>query len=237
VAKRRAQKQPARQQQPTQFAFRAGDPRGARSRLVWAVGIGALSWLVIPSAWALAVRLLVAWDVAAVVLLAIAGGMIASSSAPETGRRAAADDPGRTAVWAIVLLGSAFSVFGATVVMRTAAADSGLGGGELLALCAGTVLVSWLLTHASFTLRYAHLFYRTSAGEDAGGLEFPGGDRPDDLDFAYFAFTVGMCFQVSDVTVSARLIRRTVLAHSMLSFAYNTVIIALVMNLVVGHLS
>ena len=69
------------------------------------------------------------------------------------------------------------------------------------------------------------------------GVEFPGGEPPDDLDFAYFAFTIAMCFQVSDATVSSRQIRHTVLAHALLAFAYNTVILALALNLIVGQLS
>jgi len=98
-----------------------------------------------------------------------------------------------------------------------------------------TVGLSWLVTHTAFTLRYAHLYYRGGPA-DEGGLEFPGDDKPDDFDFAYFAFTIGMCFQVSDVAVTDRHIRRTALLHSLMSFAYNTVIIALVLNLVMGHL-
>jgi uncharacterized membrane protein len=105
----------------------------------------------------------------------------------------------------------------------------------LLILCVVTVIVSWCLTHTAFTLRYAHIFYRAGRDEE-GGLNFPGKAKPDDLDFAYFAFTIGMCFQVSDVTVTTRTVRRTALAHALLSFAYNTVVLALVVNLIVGHL-
>ena len=85
-------------------------------------------------------------------------------------------------------------------------------------------------------MRYAHLFYRDAPGGE-GGLAFPGPRKPDDFDFAYFAFTVGMCFQVSDVVVTSAQIRRAVLGHAVLSFAYNTVIVALVLNLLFGFLS
>lgn len=84
-------------------------------------------------------------------------------------------------------------------------------------------------------LRYARLYYRDD-GAGEGGLEFPGKEPPDDFDFAYFSFTIGMCFQVSDVSVSSRLIRRTVLVHSLVSFLYNTAILALALNLVFGRL-
>ena len=81
--------------------------------------------------------------------------------------------------------------------------------------------------------RYAHLYYREDA-EGVGGVTFPGEHPPTYSDFAYFAFTVGMCFQVSDACVTSPQIRRTVLAHAVVSFVYNSVILAFVLNLVFG---
>jgi len=102
------------------------------------------------------------------------------------------------------------------------------------ALAIGAVGLAWTLTHTAFTLRYAHLYYR---GRERGGLTFPGTDEPCEMDFAYFAFTIGMCFQVSDVVVCDARVRRTALAHALLSFVYNTTILALVLNLVFGFLT
>jgi uncharacterized membrane protein len=101
-------------------------------------------------------------------------------------------------------------------------------------MCFLAVVAAWGVTHTAYTLRYAHLYYRDAGGE--GGLVFPGDDKPRDLDFAYFAFTIGMCFQVSDVTISSPIIRRGALGHSLLSFAYNTAVLALSLNLVFGYL-
>ena len=103
----------------------------------------------------------------------------------------------------------------------------------LVALCLLNVALSWALTQTSFALRYAHLYYREDK-EGVGGVDFPGGAPPAYFDFAYFAFTVGMCFQVSDTTVSSPQIRRAVLLHATLSFVYNTAILAFVLNLVFG---
>ena len=86
---------------------------------------------------------------------------------------------------------------------------------------------------AAYALRYAHLYYRDDE-EGVGGLSLPGDAAPAYLDFAYFAFTIGMCFQVSDIAVSSPQIRRTVLGHSVLSFLYNTAILATAINLAVG---
>ena len=84
--------------------------------------------------------------------------------------------------------------------------------GTLICLSLLAVVVAWTLTHTSYTMRYAHLYYRDD-NEGEGGLTFPGQHKPDDFDFAYFAFTIGMCFQVSDVMVTSRQIRRAVLFH------------------------
>jgi uncharacterized membrane protein len=86
-----------------------------------------------------------------------------------------------------------------------------------------------------YTLRYAHLYYRDGR-EREGGLAFPGGQHPAYLDFAYYAFTIGMCFQVSDVTITSPALRRTTLFHAVLSFVYNTVILAIALNFAVGTL-
>lgn len=217
-------------------AFAPYDPRGARSRLFWSAFLGVATWWAAPIGLGVATRTVAAWDASALALLVLVGVVMLRSDAEETRRRAAANDPGRTAVWFVVLAACTFSLFAAAVVLRRAkSAPSPTESDALSALCLTAVVVSWLLAHAAFTLRYAHLYYRTEP-EPEGGIEFPGGEKPDDFDFAYFAFTIGMCFQVSDTTITSRAIRRTTLAHGLLSFAYNTVVLALALNLVFGQL-
>jgi uncharacterized membrane protein len=92
------------------------------------------------------------------------------------------------------------------------------------------------MTHTAFALRYARLYYREDT-EGVGGIEFPGRQPPTYFDFAYFAFTVGMCFQVSDACVTSRQIRRALLFQAVVSFAYNSLILAFVLNLVFGMAS
>jgi uncharacterized membrane protein len=210
-------------------AFHSFDPRGARVRLLLAAIAGVIAWLVVPSGFALVTRALIAWDVVAVVLLAIAAVIIVRSTATETKRRAASEDPGRTLVWILVLAASGFSMFAAAIVLHQTKMLSRAESDLHLALCIAAVVMSWLLAHTAFTLRYAHLYYRGEP-KQVGGIEFPGDHAPDDLDFAYFAFTIGMCFQVSDSSVTDRLIRRTVLAHALIAFAFNTVILAFSLN-------
>lgn len=98
------------------------------------------------------------------------------------------------------------------------------------ALCFIAILSSWFMVHTSFTFRYAHLYYgdeNQRFSKHANGLQFPADPKPDYLDFAYFSFVIGMTFQVSDVVITGKAVRRLVLVHSLISFAFNTGIIAI----------
>jgi len=95
-----------------------------------------------------------------------------------------------------------------------------------IALALSAVVMAWLLIHTVFTLRYAHQYYDAPTGTRP--LDFPGmDDTPDYLDFAYFAFVIGMTAQTADVSVRGRAIRRTVLLHGLVAFAFNTAVVAL----------
>ena len=176
------------------------------------------------------------WEAGGACLLALAWWTILRCGAGLTRKRAAGEDPGRTTVNILVLLTSGLSLLATTALVRRAKVIAGTGGDALVVLGLLNVALCWALTHTAFTLRYAHLYYREDA-EGVGGVEFPGGQAPRYLDFAYLAFTVGMCFQVSDVTVSSPQIRHTVLLQAVLSFVYNTAILAFVLNLVFGFAS
>lgn len=219
-------------------AFHPLDVRQARARLLAATAIGVATSAIlaaIPGGPGWAPRLVAGWDAGAAVFLALAWSIIIRSNAVRTRRRAAAQDPGRNAVWAIVLVASTVSLFAAVALLRRAKEVAGGQTALLLGLCLGAVITAWALTHTAYTLRYAHLYYRDD-GDGEGGLDFPGGRSPEYFDFAYFAFTVGMAFQVSDVTITSTTIRRAVLGHALLSFAYNTAILALALNLTFGLL-
>ena len=110
------------------------------------------------------------------------------------------------------------------------------GGVAGIVLAAASLLLSWLFMNTMFALHYAHAFYGDNQSRRRrGGLEFPGEKDPDYWDFAYFAIVVGMTFQVSDVQVTDRRMRRMVLVHGMVAFFFNVVIIALSVNVVAGR--
>lgn len=206
----------------------------AHRRFGVAVVVSLLTLLCVPTRLGWTVRLVSAWDTGSLAMLGLTWWIMLRSGPQKTRRRAASEDPGRTLIWFIVLLSCGFSLLAATALITQAEHHIGaplkllLVGLSLLAVAS-----SWLLTHTAWALRYAHLYYREDA-EGEGGLTFPGERPPDDLDFAYFAFTLGMCFQTSDVTVCSSTIRRHVLLHALLSFVYNTSIIALSINLASG---
>jgi uncharacterized membrane protein len=196
---------------------------------VWSLLGGAIAFFALGHL-GVALRLVAAWNAFAFVLLSFVWAMIWSCDATDAKRRARSDDPGRTLIWVVVLIASIFSFFASGYVMRQARTFAPGYAALWVVLCLVAVALSWLLSQTTWTLRYAHLYYRDDT-EGVGGLQFPGDRAPDDFDFAYFAFTVGMCFQVSDVVVSSPQIRRATLMHACISFAYNTAIVALALNL------
>jgi uncharacterized membrane protein len=99
----------------------------------------------------------------------------------------------------------------------------------------GTLLLIWLFANSVFTLHYAHAFYaRAGDGGDRGGFDFPGTTTPDYRDFAYFAFTLGMTFQTSDVAITAPKLRHAALLHSFGAFVFNIGVIAFAINVLGG---
>jgi len=143
----------------------------------------------------------------------------------------ARNDQSSTAMLVVVLLGCAASVTAIGALLLT---SRDLPSGErwphgLLAVVA--IVLSWLLIHVRFAFHYAHRDLETRpASKGCSALDFPGTPKPDYLDYLYFSFVVGMTSQVSDVTVHTRAMRRLVLWHSLLSFGFNLLILALAVN-------
>jgi len=200
-----------------------------------ATALTALAALVTPSL-RIAPRILVCWNVGTWMLIAMAWTLMLASDARATRRRAAAEDPGRLFVHVVVMLSAMLSIAAAVGLMHQGMTTH-VGHETLwIVVTIGAVVGAWLLNHTSWTLRYAHLYYRNDQ-EGVGGLAFPGEVPPDDMDFAYFAFTIGICMQTSDVAITSRQLRRAVLAHALQSFAFNTAIIALLLNVIFGMMS
>lgn len=156
-------------------------------------------------------------------------------------RDAHVQDSSRTLVFLFALFAAVASLFAIVILMKNSkTTDQGQLTMHIL-LSLACVVSSWLLVHSIFTFRYAHFFYcdlekddDDDRSVDPGGLEFPKENKPDYIDFTYFSFVIGMTFQVSDVQISSREIRRLALLHGLLAFAFNTVIVALSINIIAG---
>jgi uncharacterized membrane protein len=148
------------------------------------------------------------------------------------------EDSSRTMIFIIVIGASIVSLFAIIFLLKMTKGASHEDVNAHIFLVIASVITSWILVHTLFTLRYAHMYYDTDDDDGnakpMGGLEFPKEENPDYLDFVYFAFVIGMTFQVSDVEISDRQIRRLAWIHGMISFAFNTAIVALSINVISG---
>jgi uncharacterized membrane protein len=182
-------------------------------------------------------RAVAAYDAAAIVYLIAIWTLAMHSDPRKTQRRAQLQDPGHNLTLGIVLFSAAAGLLSAIEILGIGSHAPKVEEQHFAyAIALVGVAAGWLLIHSMFALRYAHMFYY-DGDQDAEadrGLTFPGTENPSDQDFAYFSFVIGMTFQVSDVQVTDPGVRRTVLAHGVLSFAYNTVILAFGINVLAG---
>jgi uncharacterized membrane protein len=182
------------------------------------------------------VRTVAAYDCAALVLLVFNWRVALQDDPLHTGARASQEDPGRNVLLGIILASIAAGFAAAVEILGKGPNVPNADRPTALALGIAAVVLGWALIHTTFVFRYAHLFYfdDDDDGVPGRGLIFPGTTDPDDYDFAYFSFVIGMTFQVSDVQVTDPAVRRVVLLHGLISFGYNTAILALVVNLASG---
>lgn len=196
-----------------------------------AVLVGSLVFLATPAAWPISTRLLTAWDVALLAALAFPWWVILHADPTLSRTTAPGSDPGRVGLLLISLVASVSSLAFAVNVLDDPGSDAGtlaIHGETALVVLA--VLGGWLLLQTGYALHYARIYYGSAQDGGDPGLAFTD-PPPDDLDFAYFAFGIGMAFETSDVTITTRGMRRVVLAHGFLSFLYNFAIFGLMVNL------
>ncbi|HZT87029.1 MAG TPA: DUF1345 domain-containing protein [Stellaceae bacterium] len=207
----------------------------ARRRALFSFAVGAAVGLALPASLGTTIRSIVGWDVSMVLFLALVLAMVMRATPASMRHRAESEDEGR---WAFLLLmaGAAFFSMFAILGMLREAKSASSGVTAVLALLAGaTILLSWLTVHTVFAVHYALDYFRDVARRRKPGLAFPEEHgSPDYWDFLYFSFVIGMTCQVSDVQVLTQPWRRLVLAHGFVSFLFNTVVLALSINLMAG---
>jgi uncharacterized membrane protein len=201
---------------------------------VSAAVLGVLAFLILPRELGGSARAVFAWDLAGVALLLMFAFMLLNEGDDATmARNATAQQEGEWTVFAITLAGVAISFVALTHMLGEAKDMAGMQRKLYVGTVAVTLLLSWLVTHVVFALRYAHEYYERQPGASRvdGGLEFPGELPPDYWDFLYFAMVLGMTFQVSDVQITSRKMRRLGTVHGLIGFLFNTVIVALTVNI------
>ncbi|WPV67888.1 DUF1345 domain-containing protein [Chitinophaga sp. LS1] len=146
------------------------------------------------------------------------------------------EDGSRLMVFILIILACFASMLMVLLLMLSSESrEAGLA--LYLPVAVAGILLSWAMVHCMFAIHYAHIYYDDAEDDDTrhvGGLEFPEEKNPDYLDFAYFSFVIGMTFQVSDVEISNKKLRRIALLHGLLAFGLNTFVVALTINLVAG---
>ncbi len=187
--------------------------------------------------WPPQTRAIAGWDFGALVFLGLALHLFATRTPEQMAADAEAQEEGAWTIFWVMLLGTIFSFAALSGEFSGLKDLPRVERGLHVAVVAATLTLSWLLAHVVFTFRYAHEWYDLDAlGQTKGGLQFPSDDQPDYLDFLYFSVVIGMTFQVSDVQITARRLRRLALLHGMVSFLFNTVIVALTVNIAAGLL-
>lgn len=221
---------------PTKRALIHRLNRRARTRVGIALLVGLATFLCLPQWLLLITRLLLGWNAGVIAFLGLAYAKILTATPEEISQTARRQDEPRVAILIVAMLAAVTSLVAIGFLLQQAQALPSLHRAWLIVLAGLTVLTAWVLVHTLFIFHYAYLYYgdRKEPGQADRGLDFPDDDRPDYRDFAYFTFVIAMTSQVSDVQVSSQRLRRLVWMHSLFSFAFYTVILALTINVVAG---
>jgi uncharacterized membrane protein len=229
--------EPADTQAPARPAVTGYD---AHHRFLLAAAAAILAFVGLHGHAAFATQLVGAWDVFAFAMVALMWHVLSTQDPYEVRRNAKLQDASRTFLFVVVITAATVSLFAVFILLGPA---KDLSPGRFAAhvtLSVAAIVLSWTLVHTLFSLRYAHWYYacaHTVEREDIdGGLIFPDDKNPDYLDFTYFSFVIGMTCQVSDVQISAKRMRRLATVHGLISFAFNTAILAMFVNIVAGFI-
>jgi len=201
-------------------------------RLWIAALTGAAVFFSLPAHWSTISRLLVAWNCAVILFLALIYVWMTSLNATQICRRFIEEDEGGPLMFAIVIAAAMLSLVAIVAVLATIKEVTGTARVAHMALAGITVIDSWLIVPAIFTIQYADMFY--SAPEDERPLLFPRTTMPVFWDFAYCSFTIAAAGQTSEVSTTQASIRRVVIAHTLISFLFNASILGFAINVSAG---
>ena len=181
-------------------------------------------------------HLMVGWDVFCLSIIGLSFVTFFTINSEQLCYQCSKQDESRVIIFLVVLVATIASLLAVVLLITSKSGDSAAKLWELPIAIIG-MMCSWILVHTIFTFRYAHIYYDNNEidfGKSGSGLDFPGDKEPNYLDFAYFSFVLGMTFQVSDVSIHSKRLRKLALLHGLISFGFNTVVVALTINIIAG---
>jgi uncharacterized membrane protein len=208
-----------------------------RYRLILSTLVALITSILLPSWLSLSSRILCTWDAGMICFLASTWLLMVQATPKVMRRNAQSQDEGRLVILGLITAAACTSILAIAFILRgTKEKDISILILHVT-LAVVTIIGSWLLVHTIFAMHYAHAYYQDheiNITSKAGGLDFPEDIEPDYWDFLYFSFIIGMTSQVSDVQITSRSLRRLALLHGILSFFFNTTIVAMSINIIAG---
>jgi uncharacterized membrane protein len=202
------------------------------ARLFGSVLVGMAAIAMLPGDWWLSTRLLAGWTVGLALYLILVHSVIWRCDVARLRQRAKEQDEG---AFGILMLSMAATLASLVAIVFELGGTKQAGNTDAVAhvlLAMATTVLSWVFMQTIFSLHYAHEYYGERRDKKLGGLNFPGENEPDYLDFLYFSLVIGMTSQVSDVAITSRSIRRVAALHGVLSFFFNLTVLALTVNMI-----
>jgi len=218
----------------------------SRRRIGFAVMFGMAIFLLLPDAMHLDSRVLAAWIAGVVCFLGIVLLMMSHADQQRTCYRAQRQEAQHWTIFLLVVCMALTSIFAIALMLGDNNKDTpAIVVNVQIVLSVVAILSSWFLTHTMFALHYATCYYRGDSfsydldnldqeQHNSGGISLPEEEPPDYLDFMYFAFTIGMTSQTSDISITTRPMRRLAIGHGLVSFFFYSIIIAFSVGAVGG---
>jgi uncharacterized membrane protein len=210
-------------------------PRLATATLAGLIVGGGLVWLA--PQMQVSTRAILAWDALSVTFLTLMFGTMLGHTPTDIRAQAEIDDEGRGAILGLTLAAAAASIWAIGAELSLAKDAHGILKAAHILLAFVTVVASWLTVQMIFALHYAHEWYGVDEDDgaaDAEGIEFPGHQPPDYWDFIYFSVVIGVACATADANITSKGLRRLSTVHCLVAFAFNTIIVALTINLTAG---
>lgn len=211
-----------------------------RSRLILSTIVALIVAILIPQRFSLSTRVICIWDAGMLCFLVLTWALMVKAVPKTMRRNAQSQDEGRLIILSTITGAACASILAIAFILKEAKGQEPSVVITHVILAVITIVGSWFLVHTIFALHYAHEYYQDHTinnDVEAGGLDFPEDIQPDYWDFLYYSFVIGMTSQVSDVDITSRSLRRLSLLHSILSFFFNTLIVAMSINIIASLVS